>query len=389
MGVYNPADPGTRLSSTPDKVPLTRRALALLRELRIGAHQYDTSVLRLVLDSTRLRRRRGYGPREALAEGLLHPAVSRERWARAVPKRRLVHFQKHFNPSGFDVLTEDKVVFDAYCRRVDLPVPPTFAVLWHPSGWKTDGTPLHGADEWVPFFKRDAPDEFLVKPADGFYGRGVRVFAREGGAFRESSGRVFSAAELHAELLSPRPYYYPKLVLQERLRNHEALLALSGSAGLQTIRIVTLVHDDGSAGVYLTFLRIISADAIVDNFDHGRTGNLMALADPASGVLERAVACHPSVIGPVFIERHPRTGMSIPGFVLPCYEEACALVLRAARLFLPLRTIGWDVAITPAGPVLIEGNAYWEAGYLVLTTQIEEAFRRWSLLLDILESADR
>jgi hypothetical protein len=36
------------------------------------------------------------------------------------------------------------------------------------------------------------------------------------------------------------------------------------------------------------------------------------------------------------------------------------LVFRAARLFLPLRTIGWDVAIAPDGPILMEGNAYWD-----------------------------
>ena len=38
----------------------------------------------------------------------------------------------------------------------------------------------------------------------------------------------------------------------------------------------------------------------------------------------------------------------------------CSVNERAARAFAPLRTIGWDVAITPDGPSLIEGNVTWD-----------------------------
>lgn len=376
------------MSSTADRVPLTQRTLALREDLRAAARQYDSSVVRLAARSALLRWQRGYGPREALGEGLLDPALPRERWALAVPKHRMMHLQKRFNPDAHLVLTEDKVVFDAYCRRLELPVPRTLAVLGRPSGWKTDGTPLSAAAEWAAFFERELPAEFVVKPADGFWGLGVRAFARKGDGFEESSGRVFSAAELAGELVAAAPGKRT-LVLQERLHNHPAIAALSGAAGLQTVRMVTLVRDDGSAGLYLTALRIIGGEAVVDNFKSGR-GNLIALADPASGVLDRATSWRPPAVGPVYFTDHPRTGARIPGFALPCYEEACELVLRAARLFLPLRTIGWDVAVTPSGPVLVEGNARWDpVSWLLMATGSEEAHRRWGLLLDALETKGR
>jgi len=44
---------------------------------------------------------------------------------------------------------------------------------------------------------------------------------------------------------------------------------------------------------------------------------------------------------------------------LPFWDEACALAETAARHFLPIRTIGWDVALTPEGPVILEGNFWW------------------------------
>jgi hypothetical protein len=37
------------------------------------------------------------------------------------------------------------------------------------------------------------------------------------------------------------------------------------------------------------------------------------------------------------------------------------LVQRAAHRFRPVRVIGWDVALTEAGPVLVEGNSEWLA----------------------------
>jgi hypothetical protein len=37
-----------------------------------------------------------------------------------------------------------------------------------------------------------------------------------------------------------------------------------------------------------------------------------------------------------------------------------ALAERAARTFFPLRTVGWDIALTTDGPALIEGNPFWD-----------------------------
>ena len=38
---------------------------------------------------------------------------------------------------------------------------------------------------------------------------------------------------------------------------------------------------------------------------------------------------------------------------------ARGLVERSALLFQPMRTLGWDVAVTPRGPVVIEANNWW------------------------------
>lgn len=59
------------------------------------------------------------------------------------------------------------------------------------------------------------------------------------------------------------------------------------------------------------------------------------------------------------VEKHPDTGVVFESYKIPYYEEAVALVKRCMRSFYGLKSVGWDVAITTEGPVIIEGNDDW------------------------------
>jgi hypothetical protein len=56
---------------------------------------------------------------------------------------------------------------------------------------------------------------------------------------------------------------------------------------------------------------------------------------------------------------HPETGLKFAGFRLPLWKEVLSLSEEAAYKFLPLRTVGWDLAITEKDVKLIEANAYY------------------------------
>lgn len=55
------------------------------------------------------------------------------------------------------------------------------------------------------------------------------------------------------------------------------------------------------------------------------------------------------------IHEHPDSGFTFEGFKVPYFKEACEEVLKGVKV-IPDRFIGWDVAITPNGPVIIEAN---------------------------------
>ncbi len=59
-------------------------------------------------------------------------------------------------------------------------------------------------------------------------------------------------------------------------------------------------------------------------------------------------------------ETHPDSGFRIADFQLPMMDEVRAFVDRVARVVPQVQYVGWDIVVTPTGPVLVEGN--WGAG---------------------------
>jgi len=53
---------------------------------------------------------------------------------------------------------------------------------------------------------------------------------------------------------------------------------------------------------------------------------------------------------------HPITGTRIVGFEVPYWREILEMIERAARVVPEIAYVGWDVAVTPSGPVILEGN---------------------------------
>lgn len=55
-------------------------------------------------------------------------------------------------------------------------------------------------------------------------------------------------------------------------------------------------------------------------------------------------------------EKHSLTGINIIGFKVPLWKEVLNLVKQVSKELPQIGIMGWDVAITNKGPLLIEGN---------------------------------
>ena len=143
------------------------------------------------------------------------------------------------------------------------------------------------------------------------------------------------------------------IYIEEFVSQHSQIASISPT-GLNTVRVITLIDKTGHATLIGSVFRI-SVDCPIDNYS---AGNLAAEVDPVNGVvitggIRKRSACD------IYHEIHPITGAKIKGFQLPFWDEVKTIVLKAAYIVPEVRTIGWDVAITDNGPLLIEGNSQW------------------------------
>jgi putative polysaccharide biosynthesis protein len=142
-------------------------------------------------------------------------------------------------------------------------------------------------------------------------------------------------------------------IVQPRLRNHPAIADLSNGA-LSTVRLVTIVNERGEfEPIYAVLRMAVGANTVVDNF---HAGGIAAKVDMGTGTLGRAtdVGLRPEI---GWRDRHPDTGAQITGRALPLWDDTRTLAARGHAAFADRLLIGWDIAITADGPVLIEGNS--------------------------------
>lgn len=189
--------------------------------------------------------------------------------------------------------------------------------------------------EAVAAFLRRHPVVFLKAPS-GFGGLGVERFAC-------TDDNLKRVPMLRKAWLQRGLY-----LLEEGLMQHPDMEALH-PASVNTIRIVTLTDESGGPHVLYAFLRTGRGSAFVDNTT---SGGLSALICP-DGVIR-----HPALSDKTgeYFDVHPDTRLRFIGFRVPYFSEAIALCKRAAQVRPGMRYIGWDVCITPQGPVLVEGN---------------------------------
>jgi hypothetical protein len=158
-----------------------------------------------------------------------------------------------------------------------------------------------------------------------------------------------SVQELAERLAEPTGLGF---LLMEALRPHSDIAAVAGDS-ISGVRINVLRSRKGPA-MFRPVWKIARRGAIVDNFQHGRSGNLLASIDASTGRVERVV----SGLGHRQVQHdvHPDTGRRLTGFQLPHWQAVRDMVHEWSELFPGFLSQGWDVAICSNGPVPLEVN---------------------------------
>jgi hypothetical protein len=239
---------------------------------------------------------------------------------------------------------DNKAAFADFCAAEGLPHVPVLAHF-------RAGRLVHPSERFLSLPHQD----IVCKRTDCAAGEGFQMwlYSSQHGSFIAPTGEVLSSSEVLARIA--RDSDNGPRIVQVRIHNHPELRPLAGS-GTSTLRILTVCQSTEAPQVVRASLRIPRNGQYTDNIGQG---GLAAPVNAKTGYLGSAIL-KDSRSG-VF-PRHPDTGVSIAGQLVPDFADACDLARAAHRLVSAVPAVGWDICITKQGPVLIEANTLWDAG---------------------------
>lgn len=231
---------------------------------------------------------------------------------------RMSEKMRRLNPPDIVEFFSDKAAFDARFEKY--------------LGREWFDPRVHTAQETGAFLQKH-PDA-IAKPRAGKGGSSVEQLS-------------CPAAQEELERLQARLIEEDKLV-EEHIRQHEQVSEFYPKA-VNTIRVTTFYTENGPV-LLAPLMRIGCGDSVADNFD---SGGVLTMLDVETGRMLSGAMNKKYV----WFDEHPESGKRFEGFVVPHWQQVRKLCLEAAQEEPRAAYIGWDVAITPEGCVLVEGNA--------------------------------
>ena len=202
---------------------------------------------------------------------------------------------------------------------------------------------------------------FMAKPYDGLGGHGVE--------------KVYTQ-----DISDPKAYFdhcsQHRIFLEDLVVQHPQMNVLC-AASVNTMRVMTF-NDHGKSRILWMGLRVGNGVNAVDNF-HAQ--GMVCSVNMETGQLQGNAIDKDNAE----FSRHPATGITFDGFQIPCFAEAKELVLQAALESDKILVVGWDVAISDRGPVIIEGNR--RPGFDIV--QVLDDRGRLDIMEDVLGSLHR
>ena len=245
--------------------------------------------------------------------------ISKEKKKQCIGKAGYKKMINYFNNEKYTQIFFDKAIFNKVFSKYI----------------KRDFIDLRSASyEEFEEFIRDKED-FFVKPPDGQGGKMVEKVINRG----------IDTRALYGKLISNRQFIVEQTIIQ-----HGELNRINGGA-VNNLRVLSLLNN-GTVHILGLCMRFSNEvdEAITSNDIMCRPGPDGVLTGDAYDDYFNAY------------KTHPRSGTEFKGFRIPFVAEALEMVKKAALEVPAVRYVGWDVAITPDGPLIIEGNFYPAVG---------------------------
>ena len=195
---------------------------------------------------------------------------------------------------------------------------------------------VNNLEEFAEKFK--GISRIIFKPSDSMQGAGIETMELGTEDDPERPAKLEAAWKRLQEL--------PTGVVEQYIIQHPAMAAFAPQS-VNTVRFASLNFHGEFVALFATIR--LGMGQVVDNF---HAGGITVPVDVNTGM---ALMPAVNLDGKQF-ETHPLSGIKIEGFKVPNWDIVRETVKQATGRVEGVNMVGWDLAITPEGVELIEGN---------------------------------
>lgn len=239
----------------------------------------------------------------------------------------------YYRPHGKNTILEDKIVFQEHLKENNIPGTNLLAKLKKGKLIIENNNYLDAIT--IESKIKDLTNTYqsiFIKPTDTSGGSGI---------LKVNNGDAFDLTNLSMS----KDY-----IIEQTLVQHEALDKINPYS-INTLRVVTFKIGEEVVIPNCMFRMGIGA-AYLDN---ASAGGIFITYDIHSNKIG-STAYQLFRNGAKSYTKHPTSNFVFKNASLPYCEEVKALVTKAAKSYDQIDSIGWDIAFTKDGPVIVEGN---------------------------------
>ncbi|SNY99615.1 sugar-transfer associated ATP-grasp domain-containing protein [Flagellimonas pacifica] len=253
---------------------------------------------------------------------------------------KLISSQKIHNPQ-FVSLLENKLLFALFCEKHNVPVPRMVGFNSNNMFYYDNNiTYLKSKQDLIGFYQKYFSDttngKIFIKSIDTKGGEGIYMLD-----IQNYNSQIQSIG--HLILLG-------SYIHQEGVTQNIEVDKIYGKS-INTLRFDVVIDNFLKSHLLGVVMRFGAGGSIIDNRSKG---GFFISVNRDNGKLLKSGFQKMKYGGAEFTS-HPDTGFLFEGYDIPFYSEAKQLALDMSSL-IPNKLVGWDIAITPSGPIVIEGN---------------------------------
>lgn len=249
-------------------------------------------------------------------------------------------FPKSFKDRN--ILCEDKKVAHIFNTGLNIPQPKSLLFI---DNKKLLSPNLESINEFDfnKIISESTANKIFVKPTFGIGGKGIEVFNKDkiNNLFFNDNLKVALNWDYISRIIQN------DYVIQEGVNQHKIMDNIYPYS-VNTFRIVTELKNS-NVTILFALLRMGCGGMQIDN---ASSGGIYIKIDSKTGELGKiAIADNRKEY-----THHPDTLFKFENYKIPVWNDIIEFAKEIANKYAPIKYIGWDIAYSTNGPILIEGN---------------------------------